>query len=76
MQLAGDIGRPQRIVYFALGMVLLLAAWATRSVISRWQIVVLVLAGAFLLWIARAGRCEPSATLPAKSSQKNDNDEF
>ena len=76
MQLAGDIGRPQRILYFVLGIVLIVAAWVTHDVISKWQVVVLVLSGAVLLWIARAGRCEACATLPATGIQKNENGKF
>jgi len=76
VQLAGDIGRPQRIVYFVLGIVSIVAAWVTHDVISHWQVVVLVLTGAFLLWIARAGRCEACETLPANDMQKNENGKF
>ena len=76
MQFVGDIGRPLRLVYFVLGILLIVGAWVTHDVISIWQIAVLVVAGAFLLWIARAGRCEACATLPANGMQKNKNGEF
>ena len=76
MQLTGDIGRPLRIVYFILGIVLIVVAWVTHDVLSWMQIVVLLLAGTFLLWLAQAGRCEACATLPAAGIQKNENGKF
>ena len=76
MQLMGDIGRPLRVVYFVLGIVLIVGAWVAHDVISKFQIAVLLLAGAFLLWIARADRCEVCETLPANGTQKNENGEL
>jgi hypothetical protein len=76
LKLAGDIGRPLRIVYFVLGIVLIVGAWVTHYVLSWMQVVVLLLAGTFLLWLPQAGRCEACATLPATGILKNENGKF
>jgi hypothetical protein len=76
MRLAGDIGRPQRTVYLFIAIALIAGAWIAHDLLSWFQIVVLLLAGSFLLWIAQAGRCEACATLPATDNQKNKNGEL
>ena len=76
MQLTGDIGRPQRLVYFFIGLAMIACSWIAHDLLSWFQIVALVLGGLFLLWIARAGRCEACATLPANEIPKNENGKF
>ncbi|HEY4959964.1 MAG TPA: hypothetical protein VII29_03805 [Terriglobales bacterium] len=76
MNLTGDIGRPQRVVYFLIGLALIACSWIAHDFLSWFQIVVLLLAGIFLLWLAQAGRCEACEALPATGIQKNENGKF
>jgi hypothetical protein len=55
---------------------LIACSWIAHDLLSWFQIVVLLLAGIFLLWLAQAGRCEACAALPATGIQKNENGKF
>jgi hypothetical protein len=55
MQLAGNIGKAHRLIYFFTGLAAVAYAWIAHDLLSKPEIFALLILGGLLLWSARAG---------------------